>query len=129
MAAGLRVMTFETDFFFSAPTEYDEKTIQKRWQVNTLAVMNELCKFLNKIEDFSSSNIEEKVKEWVPEKNQNLGVVMNAFRLALVGAPRGPHLFDIATVIGKDETIARIKKMIETLEPLLFPGDNPFNLT
>ncbi len=105
----------QSSFFFIAPTEYDEKTVQKRWKAETPAQMQELADLLNNIEDFSSINLEEKTKAWIAEKEYNLGSVMNAFRLALVGAPKGPHLFDIAEIIGKAETIARIERAISVL--------------
>ena len=105
----------EADFFFNAPTEYDEKTVQKRWKPETPALMQELIAELEKINDFSATNTEEIIKAWITEKEYNLGAVMNAFRLALVGAAKGPHLFDIVEIIGKDETILRIKKAIAIL--------------
>ena len=105
----------QSSFFFVAPTSYDEKTVQKRWNAETPAQMQKLADLLNKMEDFSALNMEEKVKAWIAEKDYNLGGVMNAFRLALVGAAKGPHLFDIAAIIGKDETIRRIERAISTL--------------
>jgi glutamyl-tRNA synthetase len=42
--------------------------------------------------------------------------VMNAFRLAIVGISKGPHMFDITSIIGKEETIARLKRAIEVLQ-------------
>ena len=40
---------------------------------------------------------------------------MNAFRLALVGEGKGPHIFDITMLIGKEETITRLEKAIKTI--------------
>jgi glutamyl-tRNA synthetase len=106
----------QTSFFFSAPTSYDEKTVQKRWKPETPAMMQELIAQLENISDFSANNTEEIVKAWIAEKQYNMGAVMNAFRLALVGAAKGPHLFDITDIIGKEETIKRIQKAIETIK-------------
>ncbi|MDR0872623.1 MAG: glutamate--tRNA ligase [Prevotellaceae bacterium] len=106
----------QTAFFFLAPTEYDEKTVQKRWKAETPALMQELIVELEKISDFSAANTEEIILGWISTKGYNMGAVMNAFRLALVGAAKGPHLFDITAVIGKAETIKRIEKAIETLK-------------
>jgi len=102
-------------FFFEAPTTYDPKTVQKRWKAETPAQMIELCKLLETIEDFTPENTEVVIKEWITVKEYNLGGIMNAFRLALVGEPKGPHIFDIIDVIGKEETINRIKMAIEKL--------------
>jgi glutamyl-tRNA synthetase len=38
---------------------------------------------------------------------------MNAFRITLVGAARGPHIWEITNVLGKDETLRRLKAGIE----------------
>lgn len=103
-----------TDFFFQAPTSYDEKA-SKNWKEETPALMQELISVLENIEDFSSVNIETIVKDWLTKNEIGMGKVMQPFRLSLVGALKGPHLFDIVEIIGKEETISRIHKAIETL--------------
>ncbi|MFH6961063.1 glutamate--tRNA ligase [Flavobacterium plurextorum] len=103
-----------TDFFFQAPTSYDEKA-SKNWKEETPALMQELISVLENIEDFSSANIETIVKDWLTKNEIGMGKVMQPFRLSLVGALKGPHLFDIVEIIGKEETISRIQKAIEKL--------------
>jgi len=105
----------QSSFFFIAPIEYDAKTIQKRWKAETPAQMTELIEVLAAIVDFSAVNTEEIVKEWIIAKEYNLGGVMNAFRLSIVGEPKGPHMFDIVAVLGKEETIVRLKRAIEKI--------------
>jgi glutamyl-tRNA synthetase len=105
----------QSAFFFIAPAEYDPKTVQKRWKAETPDQITELIEVLNGIVDFSAENTEEIVKEWISTKEYNLGGVMNAFRLSLVGEPKGPHIFDIIEILGKNETISRLKKAIETI--------------
>jgi glutamyl-tRNA synthetase len=105
----------QSSFFFIAPTEYDPKTVQKRWKSETPSQLSELIEVLNGIVDFSAENTEEIVKEWITSKEYNLGGIMNAFRLSLVGEPKGPHIFDIIEILGKNETISRLKKAIETI--------------
>jgi glutamyl-tRNA synthetase len=105
----------QSSFFFQVPTTYDEKTVQKRWKSETPAQMDELAELLAGIDDFSAHNTETIVKEWIAAKEYNLGGVMNAFRLSIVGESKGPHMFDITEVIGKEETIARIKRAVEVI--------------
>jgi len=105
----------QSSFFFVAPTEYDAKTIQKRWKAETPTQLTELIEVLNEITDFSPKTTEEIVKEWITAKEYNLGGIMNAFRLSVVGEPKGPHMFDITAVIGKEETIKRLKKAVEVI--------------
>ncbi|HRZ97960.1 MAG TPA: glutamate--tRNA ligase [Paludibacter sp.] len=105
----------QSSFFFEAPTSYDEKTIQKRWKSETPMQMQELIDVLENIEDFSAENSESIVKEWIAAKEYNMGGIMNAFRLAIVGESKGPHMFDIISVIGKAETTERLKLAIEKI--------------
>jgi glutamyl-tRNA synthetase len=103
-----------TDFFFQAPTSYDEKA-SKNWKEETPALMQELISTLEYIDGFDSANIESIVKDWLTKNEIGMGKVMQPFRLSLVGALKGPHLFDIVEIIGKEETISRIQKAIATL--------------
>ena len=102
-------------FFFVAPTSYDAKASKKQWKEGTPQIMKDLIEVLKSIEDFSSQNIETIVKEWLTKEELGFGKVMPPFRLALVGAMSGPHLFDIADMIGKEETIERIERAINSL--------------
>ncbi len=102
-------------FFFICPSEYDAKASKKQWKESTPQIMKDLITVLFNIDDFTSSTIETTVKEWLTKNELGFGKVMPPFRLALVGAMSGPHLFDIAEIIGKEETVARIKNAIETL--------------
>ncbi len=103
-------------FFFIAPTEYDEKTVKKRWKEDSAQQMRELAEVLAGIEDFSVEGQEAIVKPWIEEKGYGLGNVMNAFRLTLVGEGKGPQMFDISWVLGKEETLARMARAIEILK-------------
>ncbi|WP_291103616.1 MULTISPECIES: glutamate--tRNA ligase [unclassified Flavobacterium] len=103
-----------SDFFFVAPTSYDEKA-SKNWKEETPALMQKLISVLGEITDFTSLNIETIVKDWMTKNEIGMGKVMQPFRLSLVGALKGPHLFDIVELIGKEETIKRIEKAIDSL--------------
>jgi glutamyl-tRNA synthetase len=103
-----------SDFFFEAPKSYDEKAA-KNWNSATPELMQQLIAVLSTIDDFTSVNIETIVKDWMTTNEIGMGKVMQPFRLSLVGALKGPHLFDIVELIGKDETIKRLEKAIKTL--------------
>ena len=102
------------DYFFEAPTTYDEKAV-KNWKEETPGLMQQVISELNKIEDFTSANIETLLKEWMTANEIGMGKVMQPLRLSLVGALKGPHLFDIIEMIGKAETVKRIEKAIASL--------------
>ena len=103
-----------SDYFFVAPTAYDEKAA-KNWNSTTPELMEQLIAVIENIEDFTSANIETIVKDWMTATEIGMGKVMQPFRLSLVGALKGPHLFDIVELIGKEETIRRLEKAIATL--------------
>jgi glutamyl-tRNA synthetase len=102
------------DYFFVAPTSYDEKA-SKNWKEDTGDLMQQLITVLATIEDFTSVNIETIVKDWMTATEIGMGKVMQPFRLSLVGALKGPHLFDIVELIGKEETIRRLQTAISSL--------------
>ena len=102
------------DYFFEAPSSYDEKAA-KNWKEETPILMQQVIAELNKIEDFTSVTIENELKNWMTTNEIGMGKVMQPLRLSLVGALKGPHLFDIIEMIGKTETIKRIEKAIQAL--------------
>ena len=102
-------------FFFVAPDSYDEKTVKKRWKEDSAATMRRLRDVLAGLEDFSLAHQEEVVMKWIEENGLHTGNVMNAFRLTLVGAGVGPHMFDISAFLGKEETLSRMERAINIL--------------
>ncbi len=102
-------------FFFVAPDSYDEKTVKKRWKEDSAETMRKLCQLLEGLDDFSLAHQEEAVMKWIESNGLHTGNVMNAFRLTLVGAGVGPHMFDISAFLGKEETIRRMNRAINVL--------------
>lgn len=105
----------QAKFFFKAPETYNPKDVKKRWNDDTPRIMGELVEVLRSIDDFSSKAAEPVVLDWIASKGYHLGNVMNAFRLTVVGECKGPHMFDITELLGKDETINRINKGVESI--------------
>ncbi len=105
----------QSDFFFITPTEYDAKTVKKRWKEESPTIIESINEIIKGIDNFTSAILEEKVKSYISENELNMGAVMNAFRLAIVGAAKGPHLFDILEIIGKDESVLRLENAIKNI--------------
>lgn len=104
-------------FFWIAPTSYDEKAVAKRWKAETPAMMAELRELMaawDKYDDAEAS--EEYVKQWCEAKGYGLGNVMNPFRLMLVGELKGPHMFEVTAVLGKEETLRRMDVALATIK-------------
>ena len=98
----------QTNYFFVAPTEYDEKSLAKRWKEDSPRHMQELLELLEPQQDWSAEALDSLVMGWIAQKEYGVGLVMNAFRICLVGAARGPHIWAITDVLGKDETLRRV---------------------
>jgi glutamyl-tRNA synthetase len=105
----------QTDFFFKAPEIYDQEVVKKRWKEDSAGLLLELKSILENTVDFSAAATELVIKAWIEKNGYNTGAIMNALRLLIVGTLRGPHMFDIISWIGKDETLKRIDKGVTLL--------------
>lgn len=103
------------DYFFVSPTSYEQKAVKKQWKEETPDILNRLTIVLGNTKDFTSENVENNVKEWLAKEELSFGKVMPPLRLVLVGEMKGPHVFDILGLIGKEEAINRINKAITSL--------------
>lgn len=106
----------QSSFFFIAPESYDEKTVKKRWKDDSNERMQELAALIRPLADFSASGVEAVVIPWIESNGYSTGTIMNAFRLALVGESKGPRIFDITEIIGKEEVIKRLEKAVNVLK-------------
>ena len=107
-----------TSYFFIAPTEYEEKQLKKYWKGENPARLAELREVLAGIDDFSLENTEHIVHSWIEERGYGMGQIMNSLRLALVGAGKGPGMYDVTSFLGKEETLRRIDSLIANVKPL-----------
>ena len=121
----------QVNFFFVAPTEYDEKSLKKRWKEESPKQMTELLELLSSVseEEWHRSreekdengnvvlrwHLDDVVMPWIAAKEYGVGIVMNAFRICLVGAARGPHIWNITDVLGKAETLNRVQTALQLI--------------
>ena len=108
----------QASYFFVAPTEYDEKSLRKWWREDAWTYVAELCDFIGENPKFEGFVLEPQVMEWIASKEWPVGKVMNAFRVTLVGAAVGPHIFALTDYLGKDETLRRARHALEVLPKL-----------
>ena len=100
-------------FFFEAPATYDAKASEKAFKAETAVLLKKVVSILSATEDFSAENLSEQVKGWITSENIGFGKVMMPLRLALVGEMKGPEVFDILSILEKEESVARIEKAID----------------
>ena len=101
-----------SSFFFEAPKSYVEKSAKKAWKDDTDSIMKELVSVISNIEVASAENLQTEIKEWITKKDIGFGKVMQPLRLALVGDLKGPDLFQIMFLIGRDAAVRRIELAI-----------------
>ncbi len=102
------------DYFFEAPKTYDEKA-SKNWKEDTPSLLTQTFEVISQVQPFESVAIENELKAWMTANEIGMGKIMQPLRLSLVGALKGPHLFDIIELLGKEEVEKRIQKAIATL--------------
>lgn len=105
----------QSHFFFIAPKMYDEAAVNKCWKAETDKVIQAAIIIINDVSDFTKESISERVKSWVTESGIGFGRVMQPLRLSLVGEMKGPDVFAIMEILGKDESIKRLKNAVKTL--------------
>jgi glutamyl-tRNA synthetase len=106
----------QVDFFFEAPSGYHKKFRKKAIKNDTPEVLRSIRDILGSQGDFTSKNLENQVKEWVENNELGFGKVMNPLRLALVGEGKGPHVFDILEILGKEESLKRIDALLKDIQ-------------
>lgn len=104
-----------SSFIFIAPTEYEQKTVEKYWKGDNPQYVRQLRGLLASYDDFSAAYTHDRVLGWINDNAMPMGQVMNSFRLAVIGVGKGPDMFDICEVLGKDETLRRIDRALEVL--------------
>ncbi len=103
-----------TKFFFVAPEVYDrnDKFVRKNWTEGTARDMDELIGVLSALDDFSVESQKELVDSWAEATGKK---PWNAWRVALVGTGQGPDMYELAALLGKEETISRMERAIQQL--------------
>ena len=114
-ATFVKDMWEEGKYYFVAPKSYDEKTIRKKWKEDTSNLLSEFKNRIEAISEFSSENIEIEFKSYLEEKEIGMGKLLPAFRVSLTGLGMGPSLFDIAALLGKEETIKRMETALKKI--------------
>ena len=106
-------MLTEGGYLLSTPTEFDEKTLKKKWKDDTADIMQEWLTEIKSIETFDAATIENAFKSFLEAKGLGIGAFLPNFRLLLTGIGMGPSMFEISEFLGKEEVIQRIETGLE----------------
>lgn len=102
-------------FFFQAPDKYDETTVQKKWNADAAGLLTELSARFAAIDDFTHDNIHNAFNSFLEDKGLKIGAMLPLFRLSVTGLGQGPGMFDVAELLGKEETLNRVNRAIAVL--------------
>ncbi|MEJ0103417.1 MAG: glutamate--tRNA ligase [Bacteroidota bacterium] len=102
-------------FFFQQPAQYDLDAVKPKWNEAKKKFFESFTEELNAIPDFQSAFIEDAFKKLAALQNIKPGELQLPFRIMLVGGKFGPPVFEIAGVLGKEETIQRINHTLQLL--------------
>jgi glutamyl-tRNA synthetase len=105
----------QASFFYFTPESYDPKSVKERWKPDSAENLRKVSAILATAEPFTAENTKPLVMNFITENQLNTGLVISALRLLIVGASKGPDLFAIMEIIGKDQTIYRIEKGVAEL--------------
>ena len=105
----------QTHYFFVAPTEYDPKAVAKRWKPGMTTHMAKVIEILNTVPFEYNAIHQALLEDYIKGNELNMGQIMNSLRLAVVGTTVGPDMLTLVMTIGKEETIARVQRAIDTL--------------
>jgi glutamyl-tRNA synthetase len=103
----------QSSFFFKSPVDYDVNAVKPKWNEDKKNFFIAYSEKINDQIEWNAASLENSFKELAVEKNIKPGELQLPLRIMLVGGKFGPPVFNIAEIIGKEETIERIKKAIE----------------
>lgn len=106
----------QSKFFFEAPVQWDVDSVKPKWNDAKKETFTLLASKYTSLGDWNSTNTENLLKEVAAEKNIKPGELQMPLRIMLVGGKFGPPVFQIAEVLGKEETIARINRALVQFE-------------
>ena len=105
-----------SNYFFYAPEQYAEKALKKAIKPQTKEILKAVKEEISKIDNFNTETVKTQIKSWITDENLSFGAVMMPLRVALVGDLKGVDVFEIIFMIGKQESIFRIEKLINHIE-------------
>lgn len=106
----------KSPYFFEAPVDYDQDVLKKRWKEDSARNLEVLAEEYSKLQNPAKEDFELVLKQTAEKLNAGTGKLIHPVRLAVSGVGGGPGLYEILYIIGKDETIARLKKAVETIK-------------
>ena len=111
-AKNLQEMAEKSAFYFKKEVDFDEKAKKKFLTSEANLLLHKVVAGLEELINFSAKEIEELFKKIVEEKGTKLGKLAQPVRVALTGTTVSPGIYDVILLLGKDETLKRLKNVL-----------------
>ncbi len=112
-------VTFVQDFveegyyLFEPVRQFDTENLTKKWKPELQPVFEELIEKFAQFETYEAAPMEEAIKQFIQDKALKPGDILPLLRIGLVGTMKGPAVFDTAVVLGKNETVQRLRRLLD----------------
>ncbi|MEM9887511.1 MAG: glutamate--tRNA ligase [Bacteroidota bacterium] len=106
-------------YFFEPVKTYEAKPVRKNWKPELRPAFDDLLLLLTNLEDFSAANLDQKVKQFIQDRGLRMGNVLQIFRLSISGTLKGPSVFDMAALLGKEEVLKRFERAYLAFEEMM----------
>lgn len=112
----------EGPYFFQDVETYDENNVKKRWSPEARSQFEALISAMESMEFFDAPSVETGVKSLIKEEGWKMGAIFPVLRIALAGTMKGPDVFKMIALLGKPETLARLRKSLDVFDEILNSG-------
>ena len=102
-------------YYFFPPEEWAEKDVAKAMKKSSPELVEDYAAALENVEDFSPQHLEEHMRAYCEERDLNMGSLAQPLRLAVTGSTVSPGIHDVLALLGKNETLARVRAFLSRL--------------
>lgn len=112
----------EAPYFFHGVESYDEKNVLKRWKPESRAHFETLISSIESMELFDATSVETGVKNLIKEQDWKMGAILPMLRIGLAGTMKGPDVFKMIALLGKSETLERLRSALDVFDKMTNNG-------
>jgi glutamyl-tRNA synthetase len=105
----------QASFFFVSPEQYDLGSVKPKWNDQKTEFFHLMGEVFKSTASWEAIDIELLFKSQAETSGLKVGELMLPFRIMLVGGKFGPHVFDIAHLLGRQETVSRIERGLNAI--------------
>lgn len=109
----------KSKYVFTKIEEYEEKIIRKKWKGENIQHYKNLVDLTSDIEEWTLDNLRDSIKEYVTDNKLGFGNVLPFLRIASTGTTKGPDVFEMMDLLGKELVVKRMKNSIDIFDNIV----------